>query len=1397
MRNKILAMILLATSAVLLLGASVACAVVVQYYDGWTGENQVTLRIDAVGFGDLLAGGGLYTTGRGMTAQGEYDLSVTVVSATRPVWFRFCSQASDPGIGLYLHCLGTSSTTGPAGPGAFFSRRLKYTYPSTLAQLAQHIALLELSFEGLPSVADIQSYVQVNSQTPGPLPEELPLLAAIEEVLDQLGGDEDNEGTDFDAGVFEEEGAGMCAPQGLPTYQVNMSNLLPVIKDSDLNWTSYGHDMTLGRTWNLRPDITGMFGRGWTFAYESSIRAGNLSSSSRANLHMGSGQVVSYSAGIVTGFGSGALVAQYSRAAPGLGPDMTGYVAEYGGAGYYLLHDIFTRMTRRYEYARTDEQTGEHIYTLRSITDRNENAVSLEYGANGRLAKLKDASGREVAFSYNEQGLCTSMATFTGSAASFQYDAAGNLIRSQDLAGNVVVYAYNAANHLTTMTAAGKTTQFGYELLGDRPYVATLTNANGVVRRFSAQRTGASGTQSAGDAKANSTVSKRMTTVTQPGGGVRTFVIDSGKTTALTDEIGRTTTLTYNAFDLPVRITDVLGFTRDFAYNNEGRLVTVTNQNGKITSGFYDIGGNLTRIANSLGQTWTYEYDARHNLTASVSPVGLRTAFTRNDKGLVTTLTLPATAPAGDAGGDAGGDALPGAVAFLYDSHGNPTRQTGPDGGVEMAAYDANGLNRVSQTTPRGHTTSFAYDANRRLVAVARPDGSLLGYSYDCCGLSSQTDGAGKVTRFARDAMLNVTSITDPLGGVTSMSYNADGDMVARTNPLGQGLNIVLDAAHQPAEVANPLGARIVVARDAAGKPVGVTDEQGRTTTLQYDNTGQLAAVTDPLGATVLAVTRDDAGRMVSTVNARGMEVGYERDAGGRIVEKQYDGAVVASYAYGPDGRLASYTDASGTTVLGRDIVGRVTGITYPGGEVLALSYDLAGNVASMTYPDGLVVQYAYDTLNRPAQVSFAGNVIQFAYDGAGRLVRETRSNSVESVYTYNAAGRLTGLRHAGNTGVIADIVSHRDAAGQVTAETGTWPILPELATASSVATFNPSNALTNFDNAACSSDADGNLTGMAGARNFAAVYDAENRPVTLSASGTTSHYVYGALGNRVQATTGSQVRRYRHDQFGRLVRQTGTAGAATTNYIHAGGRLVASGTAAAGFVWHHADKTGNALALTDAAGTVVGAYAYTVHGAVAARSGIAETPFTYVGAYGVMDEGNGIFFMTNRYYDAQTGRFLQRDPIGFSGGLNLYGYAGNNPVSRIDPSGLREDEDYFNDIRPKTEWTFDDEATDMTLSSSPTAVGPIYTGLKSIYLSSEGEEGATSRADKFLLVGWELGKALFAVPGLFAEFMTAGCDRQRLGTARDVDKLWEKYGGPPSRGKSGARERFCFPRTD
>lgn len=52
-------------------------------------------------------------------------------------------------------------------------------------------------------------------------------------------------------------------------------------------------------------------------------------------------------------------------------------------------------------------------------------------------------------------------------------------------------------------------------------------------------------------------------------------------------------------------------------------------------------------------------------------------------------------------------------------------------------------------------------------------------------------------------------------------------------------------------------------------------------------------------------------------------------------------------------------------------------------------------------------------------------------------------------------------------------------------------------------------------------------------------------------------------------------------------------------------------------------------------------------------------------------DDRLKLFHVRHRVYDPRAGRFLQRDPIGYAGGSNLYMYAWNSPFRYVDPMGL------------------------------------------------------------------------------------------------------------------------------
>ena len=71
-----------------------------------------------------------------------------------------------------------------------------------------------------------------------------------------------------------------------------------------------------------------------------------------------------------------------------------------------------------------------------------------------------------------------------------------------------------------------------------------------------------------------------------------------------------------------------------------------------------------------------------------------------------------------------------------------------------------------------------------------------------------------------------------------------------------------------------------------------------------------------------------------------------------------------------------------------------------------------------------------------------------------------------------------------------------------------------------------------------------------------------------------------------------------------------------------------------------------------------------------------------------------GLYYYRARYYNPEIGRFLQTDPIGYGDGMNWYNYCGNNPASRIDPSGLSVDWTWYGSFRFLN---LDDDTTKLT----------------------------------------------------------------------------------------------------
>src|SRR5262249_27307476 len=120
-----------------------------------------------------------------------------------------------------------------------------------------------------------------------------------------------------------------------------------------------------------------------------------------------------------------------------------------------------------------------------------------------------------------------------------------------------------------------------------------------------------------------------------------------------------------------------------------------------------------------------------------------------------------------------------------------------------------------------------------------------------------------------------------------------------------------------------------------------------------------------------------------------------------------------------------------------------------------------------------------------------------------------------------------------------------------------------------------------------------------------------------------------------------------------------------TGNHVgYAYGLGLVGSVTAAGWNFFDFDDGGSTAGISGSAGDYTNRYAYDPFGTATLSTGTLDNPFQFVGQAGVMNDGNGLYFMRARFYSPELGRFEGQDPLGLNGGqAHLYEYGENSPL--------------------------------------------------------------------------------------------------------------------------------------
>lgn len=780
-----------------------------------------------------------------------------------------------------------------------------------------------------------------------------------------------------------------------------------------------------------------------------------------------------------------------------------------------------------------------------------------------------------------------------------------------------------------------------------------------------------------------------------------TFDFTSGLPLTKTDANGQVTTYEYkddeNVYDDLNRLRKVIrpdgGWTKYTYGDSPGNLfrLTETKQDatriaksyqyfdplGRASRSFSGESGNnyiaTDTIFDVMGRVWKVSNAYRTTTLDGVADLLHTSDWTisaYDPLGRVVSLTLP--------DGSVVQTSYQGEYTTVTDQAGKQRRQKTDALGRIIRVDEPNSSGSLGTVDSPTQPTSYDYDTQGNLVHVAQGSSPVQHryFKYDALGRPTHERQVEQAAPF---------TVFDPVTGNNDWSRKLIYDETYTTTGLTETYTGLLTSSYDARNVETKFRYdqlnRIYKVTYSDSTPA-ITNNYDQVRNGFFNNghlTEALTAAVSPRPSTALRYNFDLMGRTASseqTVDTQTYVMEYGYDLADTLTSQKYPSGRIVTYAFDDAARLSQVS--SGSTVYASQFDytssnGALKSVTLGNGAVESYVYNSRSQLLSQDVTkDGVQLQHydlkygvydpATNTLDESknnGQIAQIEGLIgtqkqwqqRFTYDEVGRLssAREIRGDTLQQSYLANYAYDVFGNRYQKQT------QNSSNPFTQVWVEDGQI----DLATNRFIATTGVT-----YDDA-------GNVITDSKFRNRKFEYDANNRQKqsrNLDNSGAVDS-VFDATGQRVATQVGSSLTNVLvYDAFGKLVAEYSST-------------IVLGGTQ---YIFD--DQQGTPRTTTNNQGTVIARHDYLPFGEDMPNSvGMRATTPGYGGTdaarqkYAGMerDEATGMSHTLWRKFDSASARWTSPDPYGGSMTLtepqsfNRYTYVNNDPVNKVDPTGL------------------------------------------------------------------------------------------------------------------------------